>query len=40
MSDFDVVIIGGGIAGCALATALQRAGVRCLVVERTTTPTG
>ena len=29
----DVVVIGGGPAGCALATFLQRKGYRCLVLE-------
>ena len=32
----QVVIIGGGIGGLALALALQQRGVRCLVVERDT----
>jgi 2-polyprenyl-6-methoxyphenol hydroxylase-like FAD-dependent oxidoreductase len=28
------VVVGGGIAGCALATLLARAGIDCLVLER------
>lgn len=32
--DFDVVIIGSGIAGSTLALVLQRAGVRTFVVEK------
>lgn len=31
---FDVVIVGGGIAGCSLATVLARAGKSVLVLER------
>ncbi len=33
---FDIVIVGGGIAGGALATVLARAGKRALVLEKTT----
>ena len=33
---FDLVVVGGGIAGSALATVMQRAGYSCLVLERTT----
>jgi 2-polyprenyl-6-methoxyphenol hydroxylase-like FAD-dependent oxidoreductase len=32
--DGDVVVVGGGIAGCALAATLARAGVDVLVLER------
>ena len=35
---FDVVVIGGGPAGAALATFCQRAGYRCLVLERSVFP--
>ena len=34
--DHDLVIIGGGIGGSALATVMQRAGHSCLVLERST----
>ena len=34
--EFDVIIVGGGIAGNALATVLARAGKSVLVLERTT----
>ena len=33
----DVVIIGGGVAGCALATVLARNGLEVTVLERETT---
>ena len=33
---YDLVIVGGGIGGSALATVMQRAGCSCLVLERTT----
>lgn len=32
MMKFDVVVIGGGLAGMTAATELQRAGLRCAVV--------
>lgn len=31
---FDVVVVGGGLAGCAAASVLARAGLEVLVVER------
>jgi NADPH-dependent 2,4-dienoyl-CoA reductase/sulfur reductase-like enzyme len=34
-SYFDVVIVGAGIAGGALATALARSGVSVLLLEKT-----
>jgi menaquinone-9 beta-reductase len=33
-SAFDVVVVGGGIAGSSLGAALARAGLAVLVVER------
>ena len=35
---YDVCVVGGGPAGAALATFLQRAGHRCSVLERSTFP--
>jgi hypothetical protein len=35
MDDFDVVIVGSGVAGGALATRLARDGFRILMIERT-----
>jgi menaquinone-9 beta-reductase len=34
MHDADVVIVGAGIAGCALATTLARQGVSVLLLEK------
>jgi 2-polyprenyl-6-methoxyphenol hydroxylase-like FAD-dependent oxidoreductase len=31
---FDLIVIGGGIGGSGLATAMQRAGFSCLVLEK------
>ena len=31
--DFETVVIGGGAAGIAAARRLQKAGVKCLIVE-------
>ena len=36
MDEYDVVVVGGGIAGSALASVLAPAGVRVLVLERQT----
>ena len=36
--DTDVVIVGGSIAGCALATLLGRQGVRATVLEKSAKP--
>ncbi len=35
---FDVVVIGGGPAGAAIATFLQRQRHRCLILENSTYP--
>lgn len=35
---YDLVVIGGGPAGAALATFVQRAGHECLILERTAFP--
>jgi flavin-dependent dehydrogenase len=37
-NEFDVAVIGGGPAGTALATLLQRQGHRCVVLENTPFP--
>jgi hypothetical protein len=34
MNEYDVVVVGGGIAGTMAAVAAGRAGARCLVVEQ------
>jgi phytoene dehydrogenase-like protein len=34
MTDYDVIIVGGGPNGETLGAYLQRAGVKCLIVER------
>ncbi len=33
-TDFDVVVVGAGVAGCAAAIALRRAGLRVTLLER------
>ena len=38
MRSFDVIIVGGGIAGCALATTLARSGLAVAVLERDAEP--
>src|SRR6185436_20979425 len=38
--DWDAVVIGGGIIGCAIAWELSRAGVRTAIVERTAIAAG
>jgi len=38
MQSYDVVIVGGGIAGCALATTLARGGLAVGVLERDPEP--
>ena len=35
---YDVIIVGGGPAGTTLATFVQQAGYRCLILERSTFP--
>jgi menaquinone-9 beta-reductase len=34
MVDYDLIIIGGGLAGCALAKVMSESGARVLVLER------
>ncbi len=38
--DFDVVVIGGGMAGISGAALLAKRGVEVLVVEKNTEPEG
>jgi flavin-dependent dehydrogenase len=35
--DYDLVIVGGGLAGSALAAAMAPTGARVLIVEREAT---
>ena len=37
-SDYDVVVVGGGPAGCAAATLVAEAGRKTLLVEREKVP--
>jgi menaquinone-9 beta-reductase len=34
LSDYDIVVVGGGLGGAAFAVAMAKAGARVLVVER------
>jgi len=36
--DFDVIIVGAGVAGCGCATLCARAGLNVLLLERATQP--
>ena len=36
MADYDLIIVGGGIAGSALATVMAREGARVLLLEKST----
>lgn len=35
-NSYDIVTVGGGLGGCALAKVMAEAGARVLVVERET----
>src|SRR5215467_4912371 len=34
LTDYDVVVVGGGLAGASLGAALARTGIRVLIAER------
>ena len=38
MKQFDVIVVGGGIAGLGVAGLLQKAGVQTLLLEKTNFP--
>ena len=38
MKNYDVLIIGGGVAGLATANALAHKGIRSIVIEKTKMP--
>ncbi len=38
MKEVDVLVVGAGVAGCALAVGLLDAGLRVLLVEKETAP--
>ena len=40
MKEYDIVICGGGIAGCAAAVAAARRGMKCALIEKTVFPGG
>jgi glycerol-3-phosphate dehydrogenase len=36
-TDYDVVIIGGGVCGCSVVFELTQRGYRCLLLEKNDT---
>ena len=40
MKKYDIVVCGGGIAGCAAAIAAARRGMKCAMIEKTVFPGG
>lgn len=40
MKKYDIIICGGGIAGCAAAIAAARRGMKCALIEKTVYPGG
>ena len=38
--DYDVAVVGGGVAGAAAAVAAARLGAKTVLIEKTCTPGG